>query len=137
MPVARTQVIIDWITGLGWDIQQETGYPLVPGPYIQTSPDRIIHITGTGGAGYIVEEGLPQACTFQARTRGSSDDPLEPEAAAQALEDLILGAPFPVQVDGVTINHAHRLGGPPTPLPVDPADLRHEFTGNYVIIMGA
>lgn len=137
MTVSRTQVIMDWISSLGWDIQQETGYPLFPGPYIVKSPDRAVHITGSGGPGYVVEEGLPQACTFQARVRGPSDDPFEPEAAAQDLENLILGAAFPANIDGVTINHAHRLGGPPTPLPVDPADLRHEFTANYVVIMGA
>jgi len=135
--IARTQVIIDWIASLGWDDQQETGYPLFPGPLIIQEPDRAVHITGSGGPGYVVEEGLPQACTFQARVRGPADDPLEPEFKAQELEAMILGAPFPARVDGVTINHAHRLGAAPTPLPVNPADLRHEFTSNYVIIMGA
>jgi hypothetical protein len=136
---ARTQIVIDWITGLGWNDLPGTSYPypLFPGPEILDDPDRAIFITGSGGPGYVVEEGLPQACTFQVRVRGPANDPYDPEATAQALEALILAAPFPVTVDSVTINHAHRLGGPPTPLPVDPADLRHEFTASYVIIMGA
>jgi hypothetical protein len=127
---------MDLILALGWDDDQETGWPLFAGPYIILEPDQAVHVTSTGGPGYVVEEGPPQACTFQFRVRGAADDPFSPEAAAQALEALVLGGSYPVQLDGVTINHAHRLGGPPTPLPVG-TDLRHEFTSNYVIIMGA
>jgi hypothetical protein len=135
---SRTQVLIDWISSLGWDTAPETGYPLYPGPYRTdaNTPDRAVVITGTGGPGFVTEEGLPNAATFQARVRGTSDDPSEPEQKAEALDLLILGASFPASIDGVTINHAHRLGGPPTPLPVNPADERHEFTCNYVAIIG-
>jgi hypothetical protein len=135
----RTQIIIDWLSGLGWDQTPETGYPIVPGPWRPdaNTPDRVVFVTGTGGPGFAVEEGLPNIATFQLRVRGTSDDPAEPEQKAEALDLLILMASFPVQVDGVTINHAHRLGGPPTPLPVNPADERHEFTSNYTIVIGA
>jgi hypothetical protein len=135
-PIARTQLIIDWVTSLGWPGQQESGYPLFPGPYILRSPDQAVFITATTGPGAVTEEGLPQAAGFQARLRGPADDAITAESYANLLDQLILAAPFPVIIDGVTINHAHRLGGPPTPLPVDPADLRHEFTASYVIITG-
>lgn len=132
-PVAATQVIIDFLTAAGWVITQEVGYPLLPPPVLD-EPDRSIWITLTGGAGYMVEEGPPDAWTFQALVRGPSDDPFSGEIAAITLDQLILAAAFPVTIDGVTISHAHRLGGPPAAVPVDPADLRHTYTCNYVII---
>ena len=134
--ISRTQVIIDWITALGWDAQQELGYPLLPGPLILDSPDQAVFITLTGGPGYTTEEPATDAWSFQARVRGPSDDPASPEVAAIQLDQLILRAGYPTSVDGLAIQHAHRLGGPPVPLLVDPEDLRHEFTSNYVIITG-
>jgi hypothetical protein len=136
-PLAQTQLIIDWITGLGWDTTQEIGYPLLPGPNILNEPDQAVFITGSGGPGYITDEGSVDASTWQARLRGPSDDPLAAEAAAQLLDNLILRAPFPATVDGVTINLVYRLGSGPSPLPADPSDLRYEFTANYVIVTGA
>jgi hypothetical protein len=133
---AQTQVIMDWITSLGWDTTQELGYPILPGPLILDEPDRSLWITLTGGAGYVTDEGAADAWTFQARLRGAPNDPLGPDAMAVMLDQLILAGSFPASADGVSIQHAHRLGGPPAPLPVDPADLRYEFTCNYVIITG-
>lgn len=135
-PVARTKLVIDWLYSIGWQGQQETGYPLFEGPYILQSPDRAVFITSTSGPGAVTEEGLPQAAGFQIRLRGPSDDDVTPESYANLLDSLILNASFPVVVDNVTINHIHRLGGPPTPLPVDPNDLRREYTATYVIITG-
>lgn len=134
--VAQTQLIIDFVNSLGWDGQQELGYPLLPGPLILSEPDRSVWITGTGGPGYTTEEGATDAWTFQARVRGPSDDPFEPESVIQLLDNMIFGASYPVSIDGISIQTVHRLGGPPAPLPVDPGDLRHEFTCNYVIITG-
>lgn len=137
MAIAQTQLIIDWITSLGWDVRQEVGYPLLPGPEILDEPDRAVFITGTGGPGFITEEGSADASAFQARVRGPSGDPLEPEAKAQELDRMIRLAPFPVIVDGVPVQVVSRQGSGPSPLPVDPGDLRHEFTANYVIVTGA
>jgi hypothetical protein len=137
MPIALTQVVIDWIASLGWNTAQELGYPLLPGPFILDEPDQSVWISMTGGPGYVTDEGSADAGTFQAMVRGPSDDPFTPESVAIMLDQLILAAPFPAQVDGVNIQHAHRLAGPPTPMPVDPADLRHTLTCNYVIITGA
>lgn len=134
--VSQTQVIIDFITAAGWNVQQEQGYPLFPGPLILDEPDQSVWITGTGGPGYVTEEGAADAWSFQARVRGPSDQPLVAEAAAQALDNLILNASYPATIDGVNIQVAHRLGSPPAPLPVDPKDLRHEFTCSYVIVTG-
>lgn len=134
---SNTQLAIDWLTSAGWDTQPELGYPLLPGALIVDEPDQAVFITGTGGPGYITEEGSADAWTFQARVRGPSDDPYTPESAAKQLDALIKNALFPVVVDGVPIQHVHRLGGPPAPLPVDPDDLRHEFTCTYVAIIGA
>jgi len=135
--VALEQVICDWIASLGWDDRPELGYPLSPGPEIHDNPDRIVFITATGGPGYVTEEASADAATFQARVRGPADDVLAAQAAAQQLDALILGAPFPVQIDGVTVCHVHRMAGPPAALPLDPSDRRFEFTCNYVFITGA
>jgi hypothetical protein len=134
--VATVQVIMDWITSLGWNATQELGYPLYPGPLILDEPDQSVWITPTGGPGYITEEPSADAWSFQAMTRGPSDDPFTPDSVARLLDQMILAAPFPASADGVNIQHVHRLGGPPAALPVDPGDLRHTFTCNYIMIAG-
>jgi hypothetical protein len=134
--VAMEQLICDWIASLGWDTRAELGYPLSPGPEIHDNPDRIVFITTTGGPGYLTEEPTADATTFQARVRGPSDDVLAASLAAQKLDALILAAQFPAAVDGAVVVHAHRLGGQPAPLPLDPGDRRFEFTCNYVFVTG-
>jgi hypothetical protein len=134
--IAQTQVIIDWIRSLGWDDAQELGYPLLPGPLILSEPDRSVWITGSGGPGYVTEEGSVDASTFQVRVRGTMDDIYGPELVAGQLDFLILKAAFPVVIDGVPIQSVTRNGSGPTPLPVDPNDNRHEFTCSYIIAMG-
>ena len=133
---AQTQVIIDFIVSLGWDDRQETGYPLLPGPYVPPSPDRLVIITGGGGPGYTTEEPATDGSAFQARLRGPAEDWLEAEAQAQALDDLILRARFPVQISGTWIVQCSRLGNGPSPLSYDPSDQRGEFTTNYLIVTG-
>jgi hypothetical protein len=133
---AQTQVIIDWITGLGWDDRQELGYPLAPGPYVPPSPDRIVVITGTGGPGYTTEEPATDASNFQALLRGAPEDPLGAEEAAQELDRLILLGGFPAQVDGTWVAAVSRVGSGPTPLPYDPSDQRTTLTSNYTIVTG-
>lgn len=133
---AQTQVVMDWITSLGWDVTQESGYPLRPGPEITQEPDQIVHITGTGGPGYTTEEPATDAWSFQARVRGPANDPLKAEEAADLLDSMIRTASFPVVVDGVKIQNVHRMAGRPAPLPLDPADRRFEYTCNYVMIAG-
>lgn len=132
----QTQVIIDFITSLGWNVAQELGYPIFAGPWILTSPDRSVWITLTGGPGYVTEEGSADAWAFQARTRGTANDQKGAEAAAQLLDNMILFASYPASIDGVSILVVHRLGSPPAPLPVDPSDQRFEYTCDYVIITG-
>lgn len=134
--VAKTQLLTDFLTGLGWDTTQETGYPLLPGPEILTAPDREVTLTPSGGPGYVTEEAGLDAWTFQVRLRGPADDPITAELAAQQLDWLILTAPCPQQVDGVTVAVITRLGSPPAPLPLDPADRRTEFTCTYIITTG-
>jgi hypothetical protein len=135
--VAAEQLVCDWIISLGWDAQQELGYPLYPGTEILNDPDKAVFIAGTGGAGYTTEEPATDAVTFQARVRGPADDPLAARLAADTLDALILSAPFPAHVDGVTVVHVHRLGGRPSMLPLDPGDRRYELTCNYVLVIGA
>lgn len=134
--VAKTQLVIDFIAGLGWDATQETGYPLLPGPEVLAAPDREVTLTPSPGPGYVTEEAALDAWAFQARVRGPADDPLAPELAAQRLDWLILTAPTPQVVDGVAVVSIGRLGSPPSPLPLDPADRRTEFTCTYVITTG-
>lgn len=134
--VAMTQVVIDLLTLLGWAGEQELGYPLFPGIEILTEPDRAVFITATGGPGFTTEEGATDAWSFQARVRGPTDETYEPEVMALWLERMLLSAPYPLTVDGVRVLAANRAGGPPAPLPLDPNDLRHEFTASYIVIMG-
>lgn len=133
---AQTQVIMDWISSIGWDTTQESGYPLMPGPEIIQEPDKIVHITGSGGPGYTTEEPATDAWAFQARVRGPADDPLAADDAANLLDSMILHASFPTVVDGVKIQNVHRLAGRPAPLPLDPADRRFEYTCSYIMIAG-
>jgi hypothetical protein len=134
---APTQVVIDWISGLGWDTRQELGYPLVPGPYVPTSPDRMVVITNGGGPGFTTEETATDASNYQVRLRGAPEDPLDAETAAGQLDLLLVRASFPVQVDGTWLLACSRVGSGPTPLPWDPSDQRTEFTANYTIVTGA
>lgn len=133
----RVQLLIDWLTSAGWDTAQESGYPLYPGPEILPEPDRAVFLTSTGGPGYVTEEGGADAWSFQARLRGSADDPLGAQAAAQLLDWTILGGPHPVHVDGISVLNVQRLGGPPSALPLDPADRRFEYVANYILTTGA
>jgi hypothetical protein len=135
--VPRAQLVIDWLTVAGWDVTQETGYPLYPGPEILDEPDQAVFITATGGPGYVTDEGAADAWSFQARVRGSADDPLGAEAAAQLLDWTILSGPHPVQTGGVNVLNVQRAGAPPAVLPLDPTDRRFEFTCNYIITTGA
>lgn len=130
------QVIIDWITSLGWAQQPELDYALLEGTYIMEEPDRAVFITPTGGPGYLSEEGAVDGWSFQARVRGTTDDPNGVLQAATLLDIMILKAPFPSSVDGVAIQNAYRAASPPTPLPVDPRDLRREYTCSYIIVTG-
>jgi hypothetical protein len=134
--ISKTQLIIDWITSLGWNVTQETAWPLFPGPEILISPDRAVFITPTPGPGWITEEGALDVWGFQARLRGPSDDPLTPDLMIQQLDVLILNAPKPVTVDGVHIAMVTRAGASPSPLPLDPADRRFEYTCTYLITTG-
>jgi len=134
--VSVEQVICDWIVSLGWDAREELAYPLSPGTEIHDNPDKIVFIAGTGGPGFVTEEPTADAMTFQARVRGPADDPLAARLAADTLDALILSAPFPAQVDGVTVVHVHRLAGRPSMLPLDEADKRFELTASYVIVIG-
>jgi hypothetical protein len=130
-------VLIAWLTAAGWDITQETGYPLFPGPEILDAPDQAVFLTPTGGPGYTTEEGATDAWSFQARLRGPADDPDAAESAMQLLDWTILGAPHQVQAAGVTVINVQRLGSPPAALPLDPSDRRFEYTANYIITTGA
>jgi hypothetical protein len=132
----RVTVIIAWLTAAGWNGTQETGYPLYAGPEILTEPDKAVFVTATGGPGYVTEEGGTDAWSFQARTRGPADDPFAAQAAAQLLDWTILRGPRPSSACGVPVLNVQRLGGPPSPLPLDPSDRRFEYVANYVITTG-
>lgn len=133
--ISRTQVIIDWALTMGWDAAQETGWPLFPGPEILAAPDKAIFITTGTGPGYITEEGAADALSFQARVRGPSDNPLAAESAAFQFDALVFAyGQTPAVIDGVRVLTAHRLAGPPVPMPLDPRDRRFEFTCSYVFV---
>ena len=132
----RTQVVIAFLTAAGWDVTQETGYPLFPGPEILVSPDRAVFITPTPGPGYTTEEGGTDAWGFQARLRGPSDDPQSAMAGAQLLDWTILTAFTPAWSCGVRVISCQRLGSTPSPLPLDPSDRRFEYTADYILITG-
>src|SRR5260370_9224386 len=100
--LTQTTLIIDFITSLGWDVRQELGYPLLPGPFIERSPDKAVFITGTGGPGYVLE-GAADASTFQARTRGPQNSQAEAERAATRLAPLIFYRQSPAVLDASNV----------------------------------
>lgn len=136
MPVP-TASFIDWITSLGWDARQEKGAPVVAGPRILPSPDRLVTVTPVPGPGYVLEADA-DACAFQLRTRGPQNDQASAESLAYLLDSLILRAAFPASLDGgQVLIHAHRLGGTPSLLAPGPdAGDRFELTCTYVCIAG-
>lgn len=134
--VAKAQIVMDWITSLGWNEAQESGYPLFPGPEILSAPDRAVFITPTSGPGWVTEEAALDCWGFQARVRGPADDPLAPGLAMQQLDVMILNASLPATVDGVQVSLVTRSGGTPVPLPPDPQDRRFEYTCTYLITTG-
>lgn len=139
MPVATSDVI-QWLTGLGWNTNQETGCPLSMGPYIPDTPDTLAVITMTPGAGYMAEGALDM-CGFQARVRGgqsgdgSTDAQAATEALAYALDGLIFNAAYPcVLASGRTLVTAHRLSGIPAPMAQASDDQdRFTYVASYLI----
>ncbi len=131
-----TSDIIGWLENLGWDTTQESGSPILAGPYVPDEPDRCVIATPTPGPGYMLE-GATDASGFQLRVRGGQNDPAGAEADAYALDSLILGASFPAVISGRVIVHVHRLGGTPSPLASGPDDGdRSEFVTGYICIAG-
>jgi hypothetical protein len=140
VPVATSDVIA-WLSSQGsWDTNQETGVPFYLGPYVPDSPDRVVILTATPGAGYL-REGATDVCGFQARVRGpqggdgSPDAQAAAEALAYRLDALIFGAAYPVRLpSGQVIVTVHRLGGAPAPLSGEPDDAdRFSFVAQYLI----
>jgi hypothetical protein len=130
-----TKAVLAWLAGLGWDTRQERGAPLVKGPYVPKSPDRLVIVTPTPGAGY-VWDGAADASAFQTRVRGGQNDQDDAEELALALDRLILNASFPVLLpSGQVISHIHRAAGAPAPLASDPDDAeRYEYICSYLCI---
>jgi hypothetical protein len=139
VPLA-TLSLISWILSLGWDGNQETGAPLVLGPYVPDEPDKLIVLTPTPGPGY-QREGATDLVGFQARARGpqGGDGSPHAQAAAEALayelDKLIFAAAYPaVLPSGQVIVLARRLSGAPAPLAAGPDDAdRFEYVTSYLI----
>lgn len=136
MPLPTTDLVA-WILSLGWDGTQETGAPVLTGPYVPDEPDKCVIVTPTPGPGF-TNEAATDASAFQARVRGSQNDQPGAETLAYLLDALILGASFPaVTGSGQVIVHVHRLGGTPSPLASGPDDGdRSEFVTSYICIAG-
>lgn len=116
--------------------------PVLPGPYIEVMPDRIITVTLLPGIGYVFEGAADQA-GFQARVRGKGsanyrESYSDAESMAVALDSLIFSANFPVTLlDGQVIAKAYRSAGQPSVLAPAPDDGdRFEFICDYTIIVG-
>ena len=132
--------VLAWIEAQGWDATQETGCPLVMGPYVPPSPDTLAVLTATPGAGFMLE-GATDMCGFQARVRGgqsgdgSTDAQGVTEALAYTLDGLIFNAAYPcVLASGRTLVTAHRLSGMPAPMPQASDDQdRFTYTASYLI----
>lgn len=133
MPLSIANAI-QWIQNLGWDTTQETGAPLLPGPLIQPMPDRLVTLSQGGGPGFVLESDADSSL-IQARARGGQNDQDDAEQLAFALDALVLGANFPVVVNGQTIMHCHRFGAPPSPLTGTPDNGdRWEYVTSYLFV---
>jgi hypothetical protein len=134
-----TSDVIGWILGQGWDGNQETGAPLVMGPYLPDEPDTLVCLTATPGAGY-QKDGATDMCGFQARVRGgqsgdgSTDAQAATEALAYTLDGLIFAAAYPaVLSSGRVLVAAHRLSGMPAPMAQTSDDQdRFTYTASYL-----
>jgi len=132
--------VVAWIESQGWNTNQETGCPLVMGPYVPDTPDCVAILTATPGAGFMFE-GATDVCGFQARVRGgqsgdgSTDAQAATEALAYSLDGLIFNAAYPcVLASGRTLVTAHRLSGMPAPMPQASDDQdRFTYVCSYLI----
>jgi hypothetical protein len=138
VPVATSDVIA-WLTSMGWDANQETGVPFYLGPYVPDTPDQVVVLTPTPGAGFMLE-GATDMCGFQARVRGPQGGDGSPgaqeaaEALAYRLDALIFTAAYPfVLGSGQVIVTAHRLSGVPAPMPAADDGDRFTYTASYLI----
>jgi hypothetical protein len=139
VPLA-TLSLIGWIMSLGWDGNQETGAPLVLGPYVPDEPDRLVVLTPVPGPG-LQREGATDLAGFQARARGQQGGDGSPHAQAAAealsyrLDALIFTAAYPVTLpSGQVIVLARRLSGAPAPLSGTPDNAdRYEYVCSYLI----
>jgi hypothetical protein len=139
VPVAISDVTA-WILAQGWDGTQETGAPLCMGPYVPDTPDTLVVLTATPGAGY-QKDGATDMCGFQARVRGgqsgdgSTGAQAVTEALAYKLDGLIFDAAYPATLaSGKTLVTARRLSGMPSPLMPAPDDSdRMTYTCSYLI----
>ena len=128
------QAAITWLTGLGWNVTQESGAPLEPGPLILEMPDRLVTLSQAGGPGLMLESAA-DASLIQARVRGGQNDQPGAEQLALALDALIASASFPVVINGTKLIQCYRYGAPPSPLTGSPDDGdRYEYVCSYVFI---
>jgi hypothetical protein len=130
-----TADLIEWLASLGWDTAQETGSPILPGPYVPDEPDRVILATPTPGPGF-TNEGATDVSGFQLRVRGGQNDQPSAERDALAIDALIFAANFPVTLpSGRVISRIGRTGGTPSPLSGTPDDGdRYEYICSYLCV---
>lgn len=110
---------------------------VVPGPYLNIMPDRLVTATVSGGSGTSGEEQYDDRPTFQIRSRGAQGAEPDAEQIAWAVDIFLRRIQGPVWTPaGTLIKAVTRTGGQPTPLGQPDEAMRYTFTCNYIAIVG-
>ena len=104
--------------------------PIFAGFEEQSTPDRLVYVTPTGGLGEARERRFERV-TIQCRCRGEQEDPADAEALADQVDRAWMDAIYPIVVGDRHCISVQWAGGPPQILARDNAR-RWESSCSYV-----
>ena len=117
-----TPQIRQWLVDLG------VTTPILDGPDVPEFPDYCVIITSVGG-GLLSYEGLFDQPMFQVRTRGRQGDQDSARSLALEVDEMLVFADLPYEIDDHSVISVNRTGGRPAPLPRN--DEGSEDAGRY------
>lgn len=112
-------------------IKPGTGYYRGPDLEAVDDPDLHVIVTGLAGAGFDAEQVLDRP-GVQLRTVGVVGNKEDAEIFATELDKAVTGGPFPTFIAGKRVVTIGRVGGAPSPLPLD-ATNRSNYVCSYLI----
>lgn len=94
------------------------------------SPDRLLFVTPSGGAGETMER-MFELNSVQIRTRGVRNNPADAFALADRVDRALMDVEYPLRIGGRHVTKVQWAGGPPALVERDAA-LRSVLSASYV-----